>query len=81
MRMKNETDPNKVVLKGILNNQLNMAVKIAMSSVKSEPLSPIQLEKILKACEIVLDLDESKEKLLRFIESRMLYIAPNLSKI
>ena len=56
-----------------------MTVKVAGSSTNGKPLNSEQLQKVMIGCECVLTLDEKKKKLLQYIESRMQFLAPNLT--
>jgi U4/U6 small nuclear ribonucleoprotein PRP31 len=65
-----------------------MAVNVAASSTQGQPLGEGDLLNVHKLCDEIMILEQynqevviitSKFKLLRFIESRMRYIAPNLS--
>ena len=44
-----------------------------------KPLESVELNRVMEACNIALDLDKCKSKIYAFVESRMAFIAPNLS--
>lgn len=46
-----------------------------------QPLSDDELKIIHDACDMALELNESKLKIYAYVESRMTFIAPNLSAI
>ncbi|CAA7061613.1 unnamed protein product [Microthlaspi erraticum] len=58
-----------------------MAVSIAALTTKGNPLPNGVLQKMLEACDQVLDLDSARTKVLEFVESKMGSVAPNLSAI
>lgn len=80
-KIGNEMDLTLVDLEGLLPSATIMVVSVTASTTTGKPLSEENLEKTLEACERALALDEAKKKVLDFVESRMGYIAPNLSAI
>ena len=44
-----------------------------------KPLESVELDRVMEACNIALHLDKCKSKMYAFVESRMAFIAPNLS--
>ncbi|MCD7469256.1 U4/U6 small nuclear ribonucleoprotein Prp31 [Datura stramonium] len=58
-----------------------MVVSVTASTTSGKPLPEHALQRTLEACDRTLDLDSAKKKVLDFVESRMKYIAPNLSAI
>lgn len=81
MLIKNETDMNKIDLASNFSSHLSMAVSLSGSSTQGKPLSEKDLARCLEACELVLKLNDTKRSILGYIESRMHYLAPNLSEI
>ena len=47
----------------------------------SKPLDAAELNKVMEACDLAMELDRCKSKILSYVESRMTLIAPNLSII
>lgn len=80
-KIGNEMDLTLVDLEGLLPSATIMVVSVTASTTTGKPLSEENLEKTLEACDRALALDEAKKKVLEFVESRMGYIAPNLSAI
>lgn len=80
-RIGNEMDLTLVDLEGLLPSATIMVVSVTASTTSGKPLSDEDLAKTLDACDRALTLDEAKKKVLEFVESRMGYIAPNLSAI
>ncbi|KAJ3694796.1 hypothetical protein LUZ60_000173 [Juncus effusus] len=80
-KIGNEMDLTLVDLEGLLPSAIIMVVSVTASTTSGKPLSEETLEKTVEACERMLALDEAKKKVLEFVESRMGYIAPNLSAV
>jgi len=80
-KIGNEMDLTLVDLEGLLPSAIIMVVSVTASTTSGKPLSEDNLEKTTEACDRALTLDASKKKVLDFVESRMGYIAPNLSAI
>eukprot|EP01102_Stenamoeba_stenopodia_P001186 TRINITY_DN11033_c0_g1_i1.p1 TRINITY_DN11033_c0_g1~~TRINITY_DN11033_c0_g1_i1.p1 ORF type:complete len:539 (+),score=141.61 TRINITY_DN11033_c0_g1_i1:49-1617(+) len=70
-----------VDLTGILPAATIMIVIVTASNTSGKPLPNDELEKVFAACDEMLYLDDLKQKLLSYVESRMLFIAPNLSAL
>ncbi|TVU44298.1 hypothetical protein EJB05_03734, partial [Eragrostis curvula] len=80
-KIGNEMDITLVDLEGLLPSAMIMVVSVTASTTTGKPLSEENLEKTIEACDRALTLDAAKKKVLDFVESRMGYIAPNLSAI
>lgn len=80
-KIGNETDLTLVDLEGLLPSATIMVVSVTASTTSGKPLPEEVLQKTIEACDRALELDSSKKKVLDFVESRMGYIAPNLSAI
>lgn len=50
-----------------------------LCGISRKPLDSIELDRVMEACNIALDFDKCKSKIYAFVESRMAFIAPNLS--
>jgi U4/U6 small nuclear ribonucleoprotein PRP31 len=81
MLIKNETDMNRVDLTSVLTQHTIMAVTLAGSSTTGKTLQEKDLNRALEACELILKLDGIKRKILSYVESRMQFLAPNLSQV
>ena len=77
----NEMDMTLVDLDGVLPSATIMVVSVTGSTTNGVPLSEEALARALEGCDRALALDDAKRLLLRFVESRMAYIAPNLSAV
>ncbi|KAF9598635.1 hypothetical protein IFM89_028304 [Coptis chinensis] len=80
-KIGNETDLTLVDLQGILPSATIMVISITASTTRGKLLTEENLNKTIDACDRVLDLNFAKNKVLDFFESRMKYIAPNLSSL
>ncbi|XP_071738114.1 U4/U6 small nuclear ribonucleoprotein Prp31 homolog [Rutidosis leptorrhynchoides] len=80
-KIGNEVDLTLVDLQGLLPSATIMVISVTASTTSGKPLPEHVLEKTIEGCDRVLTLDESKKKVFDLIESRMGYIAPNLSAI
>ena len=90
-RIQNETvalvflhdtqDMNKVKMDDILPPSQIMVVTVTGSTSASTPLPPSSLSQVLSLAEEAIALDSDRAHLLRFIESRMMRLAPNVTAI
>ncbi|RYQ94782.1 hypothetical protein Ahy_B08g089716 isoform B [Arachis hypogaea] len=80
-KIGNEMDLTLVDLEGLLPSAIIMVVSVTASTTTGKPLPEDVLSKTIEACDRALALDSAKKKVLDFVESRMGYIAPNLSTI
>jgi len=77
-RIGNEMDLTLVKLNDILFNSLVMIVSVSSSTTPGKPLSEQDLGECIRGCDEVLKLEADKILLMKFVESRMSQIAPNL---
>ncbi|GFZ21260.1 pre-mRNA processing ribonucleoprotein binding region-containing protein [Actinidia rufa] len=80
-KIANEMDLTLVDLEGLLPSAIIMVVSVTASTTSGKPLPEDVLQKTVDACDRALALDSAKKMVLDFVESRMGYIAPNLSAI
>mmetsp|Transcript_15693 Transcript_15693/g.15032 ORF Transcript_15693/g.15032 Transcript_15693/m.15032 type:complete len:699 (+) Transcript_15693:1115-3211(+) len=80
-RIGNEMDMTLVELSDLLPSTTVMIVSVTGSTTSGVPLNQGDLAECFKGCEEVLTLDSDKAIVLRFVESRMSRIAPNLSHL
>ncbi|KAF3431296.1 hypothetical protein FNV43_RR26027 [Rhamnella rubrinervis] len=80
-KIGNEMDVTLVDLEGLLPSAIIMVVSVTASTTSGKPLPEEILQKTIDACDPALSLDTAKKKVLDFVDSRMGYIAPNLSAI
>ncbi|RAL53259.1 unnamed protein product [Cuscuta campestris] len=80
-KIGNEMDLTLVDLEGLLPSAIIMVVSVTASTTNGKPLPEDVLQKTIEACDRAFALDLAKKEVLDFVESRMGYIAPNLSAI
>ncbi|XP_031492497.1 U4/U6 small nuclear ribonucleoprotein Prp31 homolog [Nymphaea colorata] len=80
-KIGNEMDLTLVDLEGLLPSAIIMVVSVTASTTSGKPLPEENLKKTIDACDRALTLDTARKKVLDFVETRMGYIAPNLSAI
>ena len=77
----NEMDMTLVDLGSMLPPSQVMVVSVTGSTTNGQKLSEETLERCLEGCALMQQLETSKTKILRFVESRMSRIAPNLAAL
>ncbi|KAI8824096.1 uncharacterized protein EV422DRAFT_306275 [Fimicolochytrium jonesii] len=78
----NELDLTQIGdLKSILPQATVMVVTVTATTTNGQPLSEDALQRVLRACDTLLALDAAKQRILEYVESRMSFIAPNLSAL
>ncbi|KAG1662685.1 hypothetical protein FOA52_014611 [Chlamydomonas sp. UWO 241] len=78
-RIGNEMDLTLVDLDDMLPAATVMVVTVTGTTTSGKALSAENLQKVEDGCEMALKLDEDKRLVLKFVESKMSNIAPNLS--
>ena len=78
-RIGNENDMNKVKLTDILPNKTIMVISVTGSMTSGALLNEENLVQLNRACEELFALQADHDKLMQYLESRMTYLAPNLS--
>ncbi|KAK5163011.1 hypothetical protein LTR04_002829 [Oleoguttula sp. CCFEE 6159] len=68
-------------LKQILDGPTLMVVTVEATTVKGRDLTEAELQTVLKACEMTLQLDRAKKLLTDYVQSRMTLFAPNLTAL
>jgi len=81
--LKNDLEQvkNNEALQVILTQATIMIVSVTASTTQGIPLSDLELQAIDEACQMAVELNEIKTKIFEYVESRMTFIAPNLSAI
>ncbi|XP_037933565.1 U4/U6 small nuclear ribonucleoprotein Prp31 [Teleopsis dalmanni] len=72
---------NNEKLQAILTQATIMIVSVTASTTQGTKLSPSEKSQIDEACEMAFDLNNFKSQIYEYVESRMTFIAPNLSMI
>lgn len=77
----NETDLTVVDLSKLLPSTAVISISVTGSGTSGKPLNDEDLATCMAACDELLSLDEDKSMILRFVESCMKYLAPNVSQL
>lgn len=72
---------NNEVLQQILTQATIMIVSVTASTTQGQPLTDTELEQINEACNMAIELHNIKNQIFDYVESKMTFIAPNLSAI
>ncbi|KAH0766278.1 hypothetical protein KY285_002149 [Solanum tuberosum] len=80
-KIGNAMDMTLVDLEGLLPSAVITVVSVTASTTSGKPLPLDVLHKTLEACDRALSIDSAKKKVLDFVESRMGFMAPNLSAV
>ncbi|KAK1948303.1 U4/U6 small nuclear ribonucleoprotein Prp31 [Phytophthora citrophthora] len=65
----------------LLPSSAVIGISVTGSGTSGKPLCPEDLKTCMEACDELLSLDKDKSMILRFVESRMKYLAPNVSQL
>nr|CAG4643212.1 EOG090X06EY [Ilyocryptus agilis] len=81
-RLQTSTDnPLGVTLKDVLDGPSLMIVTVEATTSKGQPMAEDQLQRVIQACEMVINLDKAKKTLTEYVQSRMRIFAPNLTEL
>ncbi|KAK4226937.1 hypothetical protein QBC38DRAFT_212001 [Podospora fimiseda] len=81
-RLQTSTDnPLGVTLKAVLDGPSLMIVTVEATTSKGQPMPEDQLQRVVQACEMVINLDKAKKTLTEYVQSRMRIFAPNLTEL
>ncbi|KAJ1530792.1 hypothetical protein ONE63_005643 [Megalurothrips usitatus] len=72
---------NNEQLQQFLTQATIMVVSVTASTTQGQTLTSEEWESIVEACEMAINLNNYKLKIYEYVESRMAFIAPNLSQI
>uniref|UniRef100_A0A2R5LN05 U4/U6 small nuclear ribonucleoprotein Prp31 n=1 Tax=Ornithodoros turicata TaxID=34597 RepID=A0A2R5LN05_9ACAR len=72
---------NNETLQQFLTSATIMVVSVTASTTQGQLLTPAELAIIFEACDMALELNDYKQEIYSYVESRMSFIAPNLSII
>lgn len=72
-------NPIGVPLQSILDGPTLMVVSVEGTQTKGEEMSESELQTVVRACQLMLDLDKAKTVLTDYVQSRMNIFAPNLT--
>ncbi|KAI8066809.1 hypothetical protein BC940DRAFT_239600, partial [Gongronella butleri] len=77
----NRTDVSNIDLRSILPSATIMVVTVTATTTSGRPLSDEDLARTLEACDMAIQLDDARKKIINYVASRMTIIAPNLTKV
>lgn len=77
----NELEVTKVDLTDILAPATKMVVSVTASTTQGERLEQQDIDHVMEACQMALNLIQAKFKIFEYVESQMTFIAPNMSLI
>ncbi|KAK0529757.1 U4/U6-U5 snRNP complex subunit prp31 [Tilletia horrida] len=77
----NSENLSKAHLEGILPNSIIVVISMTASTTSGQKVSEQAWKSIQEACDLVFELDAARVKILKYVESRMTFIAPNLSAV
>ncbi|KAF2731183.1 Nop domain-containing protein [Polyplosphaeria fusca] len=80
-RMDNADNLVRAPLKDVLPGPSLMVVSVEATRATGRLLNDTELEAVLKACSMMLALDEAKNVLTAYVQSRMIVFAPNLTNL
>lgn len=75
------TSTNKEKLEKILAPSLVMVVGVSASTTETKPLESEELDIVIEACDMAIQLHEDRMKMYEYVQQRMNLIAPNLCAI
>ena len=70
-----------VPLRAVLDGPSVMIVTVEATTTKGREMTPEELERVLRACEMTMALDRAKKTLTDYVQSRMNLFAPNLTAL
>jgi U4/U6 small nuclear ribonucleoprotein PRP31 len=74
-------NPLGVTLRSVLDGPSVMIVTVEATTTKGREMTPAELERVMRACEMTLALDRAKRTLTDYVQSRMNLFAPNLTAL
>jgi U4/U6 small nuclear ribonucleoprotein PRP31 len=80
-KIRNEIDITKVDLSDTLPQNTIMSIQMAATISPGIPLNASDLQKCEDACEVALSLEQARQRILDYVQSRMNLFAPNLTII
>ncbi|KAM6531062.1 U4/U6-U5 snRNP complex subunit prp31 [Fusarium solani] len=80
--LQTSTDnPLGITLKSVLDGPSLMIVTVEATTSKGHEMTPEELQRVFKACEMVIALNKAKQTLTEYVQSRMNIFAPNLTAL
>jgi U4/U6 small nuclear ribonucleoprotein PRP31 len=78
---QSRNNPLGATLRSVLDGPSLMIVTVEATTTKGREMSPAELERVMRACEMTLSLDRAKKTLTDYVQSRMNLFAPNLTAL
>ncbi|KAJ2952601.1 hypothetical protein O0L34_g6924 [Tuta absoluta] len=72
---------NNEILQSFLTQATIMIVSVTASTTQGKVLTEKELDEIIEACDMAADLNNFKSRIYEYVESRMTFIAPNITAI
>eukprot|EP00041_Stephanoeca_diplocostata_P009519 m.146759 g.146759 ORF g.146759 m.146759 type:complete len:364 (+) comp17775_c0_seq2:133-1224(+) len=79
--MQNQMDCTHLDLSETIAPATIMVVSVTASTTQGKQLSEEELKRVLEACDMGLALNDAKNKIFDYVESRMFFLAPNVTHI
>ncbi|CAI9718804.1 Hypothetical predicted protein [Octopus vulgaris] len=76
-----EKSKSNEVLQEILTPATLMVVSVTSSTTQGTELTVEEMDRVIEACDMAIDLNDYKQRIFHYVESRMSFIAPNISTI
>lgn len=79
----NETDMTNVEaeLLGLVPQTTILTISVTATTTVGKPLPPDELKRAFDGCDAIIELEQGKRTVYEYIESRMFFIAPNMSTL
>ncbi|KAK5667430.1 U4/U6-U5 snRNP complex subunit prp31, variant 3 [Batrachochytrium dendrobatidis] len=77
----NEEDLTTLDFKSFLPSATIMVITVTATTTNGRSLTKEELARVMSACDVALELDAAKRRIQEYVESRMSFIAPNLTAI
>lgn len=74
-------NPLGVTLRSVLDGPSVMIVTVEATTTKGREMTPTELERVLRGCDMMIRLDKAKKTLTDYVQSRMNLFAPNLTAL
>ncbi|KAI1349593.1 hypothetical protein F5Y01DRAFT_180127 [Xylaria sp. FL0043] len=74
-------NPLRESLKSVLDGPSLMVVTVEATTSKGHEITQDELERILRACHMMISMDKAKKTLTEYVQSRMSIFAPNLTAV
>ena len=79
--LANDLEASKIEELEFMPPATKMVVSVSASTTQGSKLDQEEIDLVLEACQMATDLTDAKIKIFQYVESRMSFIAPNLSVI